>query len=239
MATRSSIAEVNLKFTANIRNTLDDGQAATVTVGEQIVSGKKTSGVSASQSNRGWEDRDRTISSGNTEDIDLYDFAGIDIGAGAGNDGLGQAMRLEEIVTIIIKHESGAGSLEIMPSNPSNHWTPMPKLTVALGNALKAGGCLMMTQPDTDAFDVTDGGSHVIRLGANGGAVTYSIYVEGRDDDNESSSSSSSSLSSSSSSSSSSSQSSSSQSSSSSSSSSVSSQSSQSTSSQSSSSSTT
>jgi hypothetical protein len=192
MATRSAESEVKLIFSSTVKNTLDDGQAASVTLGDTIISGKLQSGVEANQVNRVWVDTDRTLTSGNTADIDLYDFAGEDIGAGSGNDGLGLPLAMEEIVTFAIKQTAGSGRLELMPTNPTNYATWMPSLTVSNGAALKTNGFFLMYQPDTDAFDVVDGSSHVIRVGADGGSITYDVYVLGRHDDDASSSSSSS-----------------------------------------------
>lgn len=192
MGTRSITAtEVALTIKSTIRNTLGDGQTAQVQMGQIFLSGNIADGVSADQCNRAWEDRDRTITSGNTEDLDLYDLGAVDIGAGAGCDGLGQALVIEEIVTLCIMQTGGAGRLEIMPTQPANYITWVPSLTAANGGALKAGGLLLMHQTDTDAFDIADGSSHMLRLGANGGDVTYDIMILARHDDDESSSSSS------------------------------------------------
>jgi len=202
MATISlSNGKVECTIQGTYRNTLSDGNIAAVSVGTKFLTQVLTSGVEGTQANRAWARTGATITSGATSDIDLYDFAGIDIGGGAGNDGLGQAMALEEIVAIAIHQTAGAGRLEIMPANPANHCTWMPSLTVANGGALKSGGVLMMVQTNTDAFDISDGVSHMIRLGANGGNVTYAMYILGRHDDNLSTSSSESSSSQSSSSS--------------------------------------
>ena len=200
MSTRSAESEVKLTFSATIKNTLDDGQVAQVLLSDTVISGNLASGVDANQANRAWARKSHTLASGNTEDIDLYDFADIDIGAGLGNDGLGLPMALEEVVTFCIKQTSGAGRLELMPTNPSNYATWVPQLTVALGSALKAGGLLLLHQPDEDAFDIEDGSSHMMRVGANGGDIVYDLYLVGRHDDEASSSSSSSTSSSSSSS---------------------------------------
>jgi len=201
MGTRTASTKVNLTFTSTIINTLENADAAQATVQGTILSGTLANGVSANQGNRAMRTTSNTISSGVSEDIDLYDFASVDFGAGSGKDALGQALTLEEIVTLVIKQSSGAGRLEIMPTNPTNYVTWVPSLTAANGGALKSGGVLMMHQPATDAFDIQDGASHVLRLAANGGDVSYDLYILGRHDDDESSSSSSESSSSSSSSS--------------------------------------
>lgn len=199
MGTRSASSELKLTFQSTIKNLLDNNDSATATISGTLLSGKINDGVSASQANRALRATGEAIVSGNTTDIDLYDFAGFDLGAGAGLDALGQTLALEEIVTLIIKQSGGAGRLEIMPTSPATALAWVPSLTVANGGALKNGGVFMMHQPDTDAFDVQDGVSHVLRLGANGGDVEFDLYILARHDDDESSSSSSSSSNSSSS----------------------------------------
>lgn len=193
MAERSATGEIRLQVSAEIKNTLDDGTVASLTIGKTVLSGQMQSGVEVNQINRAWEDLGRVIQSGNTEDLDFYDFAGIDIGAGAGNDGLGQPLTVEEIVVLIIHQTAGPGRLQIMPNVPGNGITWLPTLTVANGGALKTGGVFCLAMKDEDAFDIEDGVSHIARFGALGGAVTYDIHILARHDDEASSSSSSSS----------------------------------------------
>lgn len=190
MSNRSATSEIKLTFQSTVRNVLTDGTVASAAHTGTLLTGKINSGVSASQANRAWALVDATLAAGGTIDLDLYDLALIDIGAGLGNDAVGQEMALEEIVTLIIAQTGGAGRLEIMPHLPIGALDWVPTLTVANGAALKDGGIFMLHQPDEDAFDVIDGVSHVLRLGANGGALTYSVYLLARDDDDESSSSS-------------------------------------------------
>lgn len=188
--TRSADTQISLDFSSTIKNTLDDGHIASLKVGQRILQSRLTNGIGARQTNRAWEEQGITITSGNTLDLDLYDYAGRDIGAGAGRDALGQVLTIEEIVCLVIHKTAGAGSLEIMPTVPTNGVTWIPAQTVANGGALKTNGIRMFYQEDEDAFDIEDASSHMLRLGANGGAVTFSIFVAGRHDDNESSSSS-------------------------------------------------
>lgn len=203
MGTRS-LASTELKIAqkATVRNTLTDAQVASVQMGgTAVVNWTLDNGVSEGEANRAWEDKNRELSSGGSEVIDLYDFAGIDIGAGAGNDALGQALILEEIVSIlIINSTSSAGDLAVEPDGTAG-WSPIGSHTAATGGALPPGGILLKASRNTDAFDITDASSHRIKMTAVGGDVTYDIYILGRNDDDESSSSSSSSSSSQSSSS--------------------------------------
>ena len=194
MGTRAATGQVKVDIQATITNTMDDDTpVASASIGESPITGRLTSGVSEDEFNRAWSDKSRTILSGATEDIDLYDLGVLDIGAGAGKDALGQSLALEEIVMLCIKQTGGTGRLEINPTDPSNKAAWTPTLTVANGGALRIGACLAMVNKNTEAFPITDASSHVIRLGANGGTAIYDIYVLGRHDDDESSSSSSSS----------------------------------------------
>src|SRR4030067_1117198 len=111
MSTLSAEAEVKLIFSSTIKNTREDGEGASVTVGDTLISGKLRDGVEVNQISRAWCDTDRSLASGNTEDIDIYDFAGEDIGAGDGRDGLGLLIEMDEVVTFCVRHVSGAGRL--------------------------------------------------------------------------------------------------------------------------------
>jgi hypothetical protein len=196
MGTRSANGEVRLVLTNNIVNEMTDGQQATASLGETVLTGRLTSGVSEEEYSRGWTD-ERTLTSGNSEDIDFYDLGSIDVGAGAGLDALGQAMAMLEIVTIIIVQTGGTGRLQINATDPSNKLAWMPTLTVANGGALRPPttenarySCFMMHMPHSDALPVTDASSHMVRFGASGGDVTYAIHLLARHDTDESSSSS-------------------------------------------------
>lgn len=198
MGTRAASGEVRLIVTNNITNTLTDGKANTVStaaLGDTIFSGRLADGVSEEQYSRGWKD-ERTLNSGATEDIDLYDLGAIDVGAGAGLDALGQALTNLEIVYFGVRQTGGTGRLQINPTDPSNKVAWMPTLTVVNGGALRPPTTnsrysgISMFNPASDAFPITDGASHMVRFGASGGSVTYEIMLLARHDTDESSSSS-------------------------------------------------
>lgn len=208
MGTQSlSNGDISVKFNAQIVNTQDNSRVAQSSLSYIVVSDKIADGVSNLQASRAHIVLG-TISSGGTTDIDLFDFAGIDIGAGAGNDALGQALAIEEITTFVLECigdtsqgivdttsfpvTAAGGTLELQPTAPTGDWTVAPTLTAARGNGLRAGATFMLHSPDEAAFDVNDAVSHVIRLGANVADVTFRLTIMGRHDDEESSSSSSS-----------------------------------------------
>lgn len=198
MATRSmSGIKINAKLQGTIVNTLDDSSA--VNANQPLVSYNPTmtSGVDDNQCNRGWHSEERSIANGAQEVLDLHSLPNI--GAGEGNDALGQDLVFEEIVAIMVVNENdadAAGQLEVIPS-PSEGWAPIGSHTVANDGALRGQGMLLKCQIAAAGFDVAEQ-SHRITLRAYGGAVSYSVYILGRHDDEESSNSSSSSLSSSS-----------------------------------------
>ena len=193
MGTRSAEAEVKLSYNGTVKNTLTDGQVAQVTHAGTVLTGRMRDGVGASQVNRMWED-ERTLTTAATETLDIYSFAGLDIGAGAALDALGQSLVMEELVTLLVFVDSAsAGSLEIEPG--ATNAFPCGTHTVAAGNAFRAGGVFLMHNPDASGFNLSSTVKN-IKFTANGGAVTYTIVLIGRHDDEESSSSTSTSTSS-------------------------------------------
>ena len=195
--------KISLTFQANNQNTLNDATLATspiaATYAPALVAGIQVLGV-----NRAWQWKSKALASGAYQIIDLFDFENLDVGAGGQRDGVGQLLIMEEVVAILVINENlatdDAAKLEVKPAS-TDGWTPIGVHTVALGGAISGGGVIFKVSPSLSGFAITDGSNHRLRVEANGGSVTYSVYVLGRHDVDESSSSSSSSVSSSSSSS--------------------------------------
>lgn len=204
MARSISGTKVTLNVSGSYINTLTDGTLTTIGHPQLGFSAILTSGIGDNQANRIWQSTGRTLVNFARETFNLNDMDGTtNIGAGAGNDSLGQTVDFEEIVGIFITNDNAVtadGLLEIIPDPDTNGWTPIGEHDVANGGALSGGGVLAKFAPAEAGFDVNPGTSENIRFRASGGDVTYSIYVIARNDDNESSSSSSSSISTSSSS---------------------------------------
>jgi len=171
-----------------------------MTIGGNSVSGlaslsRNTSlgtGIGAEQADRVWY-WEGTITDGHSEKFWLASLGGLDIGAGVGNDMLGQAWDASEIVAIFIVNDNDIGNyayLEITPgATIPVYW--LGSHTVATGGAIGAQGWLFRYEPDL-GLPVTAGVSESIRLFANGGDVSVKLVVLGRSTTNESSSSSSS-----------------------------------------------
>lgn len=195
-----SSMKLTLKMTASLANLLTDASTVSIAHPNLSYNPSLTSGVSANQANRAWQSKSRSLGSGATETLDLFDMAGVDIGAGAGLDGLGQAVSpFEEIMAIAIVNENAIGAAGILEIEPGagTGWTPIGTHTAATGGGLRGQGMMVKSQPAEAGFEITDASSHLIKFTANGAALTYSLYILARHDDGESSSSSQSSSSSS------------------------------------------
>jgi hypothetical protein len=198
MVREMSSMSITFKMAGTMANVLND--ASSPSVQHPSLNFRKTTstlenGINSNQANRAWQSENRTLTAAASETLDIYDLAAQDIGAGAGLDGVGQAIVFEEIVGIAIVNENdvdAAGALEIEAA-AANGWTAIGDHTVANGGALYGQGVLIKLQLDTNGFDVVDASNHRLTFTATGGPVTYSIYLLGRHDDEESSSSSSSS----------------------------------------------
>lgn len=196
MGTRQAVARISIQLESTIKNILDAGHTPEHKVGGPLIADNLKNGAEVDQSNRAIR-RTWTISSGNSEDIDVFDFGSVDIGAGTGNDALGQSWDAEELVLFYLMQTAGDGRCEVNVSSPSNPLPWMPTLTVANGAALRNNAGFLFYSRASDAFPVTDASAHTVRLTANGGDVTVDLILFGRNDDNPSSSSASSSTSSS------------------------------------------
>lgn len=189
------------KYSADLTltNTLENGVRATTPI-SVVGSVSYTGGVQANQANEAWQSGIISLASGADTEINLRTFAGWDLGAGAGKDGLGQTPVFQEVVEFWIEHVSGDGLLEVKPSTSSG-WTPVGEHLESDGAAISVGGCIHKCSPGEVGFDVIPGTSEAITLEAVDGALTCRVTIIGRNDDDASSSSSSSSSASSSSSS--------------------------------------
>ncbi len=193
MARSISSSKVSVKITGSLINTITDSSSVSVTQPalNEIIS--LTSGVGPSQANRAWQRKDINLSNGSQETINVFDFVGMDIGAGDGKDALGQSMDLVEVVAIAVVNENAVGAggaLEILPAH-SEGWPSIGTHTKATGGALYGQGILLKVNPSDVGFPV-DTNANRITFRADDGQVSYSVYILGRDDTEESSSSSSS-----------------------------------------------
>ena len=191
MATLSTVSHsFSFAIQASITNTLDSGKSASSSFQHELVAASIATGVSASQISRAWEET-ISLSESSSVTVDLRNMTGRDVGAGSGNDALGQPLTIEEVVCLVIEVTTGPGTLDVNTTLPTNHlsWVPQYTCQTAAGGGIGEGGMRVWFEPNTQGLDVETLEKNV-RFDAVGGDVTFRVLVFGRHDDDESSSSS-------------------------------------------------
>ena len=167
---------------ATLGNTLD-GNAYTASVAQGFTRTPATAlstGTSANQADRIWQDTARALASGGTEDLDLYDLGSLDIDAGSGRDGLGQLFTLAALVAICIENKStSAGTLQVGGKGNSTAFTSIFGANTDIIK-IRPGGLLLLFAPTDPAYAIVDTTNHILKMEASGGAVTYDIALLGR-----------------------------------------------------------
>ncbi len=177
-------AAVSIQLAATMQNVIDatlNLQAIpgiTHTPATAITNGS----TGANKANRFWQSSGRPITSGSSETLDLYDFGGIDIGAGAGNDIFGLPLTLSAIVAILIRnHSTSTGSLTIGGDGTTHAWnSPLSASDTATIGPITPDGVLTLLDVSATGFPVADVTNHLLKIAASGGNVTYDIFILGR-----------------------------------------------------------
>jgi hypothetical protein len=202
MGTRSATGDVSFKAQATVVNILDDGSQASSVLGGQMIRDALDNGINDNQINRALQIKDIAILDGNFVDFNIATLGGTDIGAGVGNDALGQIWDVEELVLMAVVNREGPGVLEVQATVPAAAnivWLPGGYASNANGGGIRAGGFRMWYEPGEVGLDLVPLSSSVLRLSAaagQGDIAAAEVYLFGRDDDDDSSSSSTSSASS-------------------------------------------
>ena len=182
-----SLASIQFKaaLQATVKNQVDNTNISSIDLG--IAQGPPTSlqtGTGANQANRFWQSTARILTAGTHEDINLYSFAGIDIGAGAGNGPLGGAMALIEIVGILVVNETVAqgsiGTLTIGGVGAASGWTSVFGTNTDTIKGFSPGSCWEIFNPVQPAWVVGSANNNLLRIAAVTSNVLYDIYVLGR-----------------------------------------------------------
>jgi len=173
MGTRSLAATVRSIVDVTLTNTLEDGtRTASASSHGVDVNDEIENGTGAGEADRAWVMKEYDISDTTNEDWDLHDFAGLDIGAGDGLDGLGQAMALVDIMDIQI-YNQGPGELTVSPAS-TFPWNEIPTHTI------QPEGFLHLHNPADPGMVVADGANHLINLAAANGDCTIDVAILGR-----------------------------------------------------------
>ena len=185
MGTRSATSVLRGVADAAIVNALDANETGSARLPFALTDALNlATGTTENKADRCWSDKGRTLGSGVDVQIDIYDFAGENPGAGAGNDALGQAIVLAEVVAILVVSASTSVGNVVVGGDQGGvnaaDWNPV--FNGVDGDALivRPGGFLFLTCPPDPAYAVADTTSHMLTIGAAGGAVTYDLHILGR-----------------------------------------------------------
>lgn len=185
MGTRSlSSIRVSAQLEALLTNLINASPALSSQVAQGGTITPATSlanGTSADQADRIIHDPARSLTGASSETIDLHDFAGFDIGAGAALDALGQAAGFAEIVAILIENSiDSLGNLTIGGEGSTAAWQgPFNASDTNAIGPIPPGGILMLFNRADPAWTVTDVTSHLLKIASSNDA-TYSLTIIGR-----------------------------------------------------------
>ena len=174
--TRSAKGAVRFSIVSTNQLLLEDAVNTSDLQVETSLGQTLANGTGANQFNRTWQMVARDLANAATENLDVYDFAAFDIGAGAGLDSLGQSMALAEVVGILIIN-NGPGKLEV-DTSVANGWTNF--LASGAQPVLNAGGQISRYEPTDPAMAVADGSNHLIKFTASVDDLTYDVHILGR-----------------------------------------------------------
>lgn len=140
-----------------------------------------TSGTTINKADRVWASPARTLTGATSETLDLYDMGSVDIGAGAGNDAVGAAWLLAELVgLIIINSTDSAGDLTIGAEGSGAAFNSIfgGSDTASIG-PIPPGGALELINPANPAWLVADTTNHLLKI-ASSDDVIFSVGLLGR-----------------------------------------------------------
>lgn len=115
-----------------------------------------------------------TVAAGNL-DIDLYDLASIDLGAGAGKDNLGQSHANARVIAIAIRNQeiTSGGTLRIdQVGAGTTAWSGFGHADIQLDLAQGAFQKHYLGESGATVTDVTD---HILRLNAQTATCTIDV----------------------------------------------------------------
>ncbi len=182
MAARVLTAKATVKLTANYSLTKRAVTESGATPAQEFLfmaTHGFTNGTGADQVQRLWSSKTRSLSSA-SENLDLFDLASVDVGAGAGLDSLGQAFALTGIKALYV-HNDAASAVDLLVGGVSatTAWNTLfngdddAKLTI------HPGGTVIAITPKAVGYLVADTANHLLKIEAAGGAATYDIAILG------------------------------------------------------------
>lgn len=175
-----TVSSIKLSLDATFTNTLTDGSSFDVPLAFNFTD-SLADGTSADQADKIWKSENRSLSGATSENIDLYDLASIDIGAGAGKDFFGGAWASVEIVGIFIFNDaSSTGNLTVGAEGSGAAWnSAFGASDTASCGPIGPGGFFGIYRPDNPAFAVADSTNHLLKI-ASSASLTYDIWIIAR-----------------------------------------------------------
>ncbi len=163
-----------------------EGDEAEAQVGQSLPAAVYSTGVEADQLNRENGTRSKTLSSGETFNLNVYDWNNLDCGGGLGKDKLGQVMTLDEACVIWIVLAAGsAGTLRIGGEGSANAWSAPfngdNNAKVIIGASSTNPGQFLLETPAEGGWAIGSGNNNLLKFEAVGGAVDFAIFIGGRD----------------------------------------------------------
>lgn len=136
-------------------------------------------GTGADQAQRFLGSKGRTLSS-TSENIDLFDLASLNVGAGAGLDSLGQAFAITGIKLLYVANAStSAVDLLVGGLAAATAWNTLFNADDDAIITLHPGASMLVATPKAAGYAVADSTNHLLKIEASGGAATYDIAVLG------------------------------------------------------------
>ena len=159
------------EFSVSARIAASNAAGAGITISKTFSEDSKNSS-SVIVPDRAFSLDKEVITSGTSLTIDLYDLGTLDIGAGAGDDNLGETHANSFINSIIIQNDSdSAGTLRINQT-VANSWSGLTGGSTSVD--LPAGGFFAISY-GSGGNAVTDASSHLLQLDAVSGNCTATV----------------------------------------------------------------
>jgi hypothetical protein len=180
MARELKVYSLTNRIAWKYKNVLTDAETPTYD-SEYGYAADLTTGTGSGEADRIFTSQGRELTSGTSEDIDLYDLNLLDIGAGAGNDPLGQPWVVREIVYLsIVNSSTSDGTLKVGGKGNAQTWSaPFNGDDDALVLVVPRGFVQLYGASDP-AYAVANTTNHVLKIEASGGDCTYDIVVVAR-----------------------------------------------------------
>lgn len=180
MGTRTAKLSIEVDIKGQIQNLLGTGKGTAQMRHDRKKILELLNGTTENKADRVWYDEARSLSVG-TEDIDVYDFAAQNIGAGAGADALGQTLTLAEITLIAIFNNDADGFLHIGGKSATTAWNSLFNGDDDAVLVIPPGGFAIIACPDDPAYAVADTTNHLLQIEAVTADVDdWDIYIAGR-----------------------------------------------------------